>query len=164
MTSLPISNHMFQLLHFTQRILARVRSLFCLGVCAWLRQRTRVYVCVCLLGADGWPSVEGRVGGGLLLLWQVNADSQWIQMRRSPSLFHSLLRSFTSTPTCTNTGPYGYAPYTHTHTAHLRIPPTQDPALFNSWLIYIHKHQLQLTTFHYTAVCVSISGTNIRFK
>lgn len=32
-------------------------------------------MCVRLLGADGWPSVEGRVGGGLLLLWQVNVDS-----------------------------------------------------------------------------------------
>lgn len=36
---------------------------------------TSVCVRVCLLGADGWPSVEGRVGGGLLLLWQVNVDS-----------------------------------------------------------------------------------------
>lgn len=40
-----------------------------------MRERESVCVRVCLLGADGWPSVEGRVGGGLLLLWQVNVDS-----------------------------------------------------------------------------------------
>lgn len=127
MTSLPISNHMFQPLHFTPRIPAHftkcVEAYFCVGVRVCVRvfdwgrewECMRVCVCVRLLGADGWPSVEGRVGGGLLLLWQVNVDSWWIQMRRSPSLASSFLPS---TPTCTNTGPYGCAPYTYTlHTS-----------------------------------------------
>ena len=137
MTSLPISNHMFQPLHFTPRIPAHftkcVEAYF-VSVCVfdWGREWECVCVCVCLLGADGWPSVEGRVGGGLLLLWQVKVDSWWIQMRLSPSLFHSLLRSLASTPTCTNTDPYGCAPYTpHTstlYTASPRLSPLQQLA------------------------------------
>lgn len=75
-------------------------------------------------------------------------------MRLSPSLFRSLLRSLASTPTCTNTGPYGCAPYAHTR----RIPPylfsyTASPRygpLSNSWLVYIHKQKVKLTTFHYS--------------
>lgn len=82
MTSLPISNHMFQPLHFTLRIPAHFTKcveVYFLCVCECLieaeNERESVCVRVCLLGADGWPSVEGRVGGGLLLLWQVNVDS-----------------------------------------------------------------------------------------
>lgn len=119
---------MFQTLHFTPKIPAHFTKcgeayFVCVCVCDWGRE----WVCACLLGADGWPSVEGRVGGGLLLLWQVIVDPRWIQMRRSPSLFHSILPSCASTPTCTNTGSYGHAPLTCAHSCiydHAEIQPS----------------------------------------
>lgn len=99
MTSLPVSNHVSATpfssedpcssLCVLKLILCQPRvCVWC--VCIWLRERTHV----CLPGADGWPSVEGRVGVGLLLLWQVNVDTHWIQMRVSPSFFFPRASSF----------------------------------------------------------------------
>lgn len=82
-------------------------------------------------------------------------------MRLSPSLFRPLLRSLASDADMYKHGPIWMCTlctYTlHTSIPFFRIQPRRDPALSNSWLIYIDKQKVQLTTFHYSEMCVSDS-------